>query len=102
MSTEADERMREALREMDKEDMDPEYFLDDMATEASMDKDQVKKKREEQMYKRQKQIDDVAIAHIIKALEDGVELKGDHVYYELLKAHPHFQVKREQREKRLK
>ena len=39
---------------------------------------------------KQKAIDDRRIAVVFEALTEGVELKGDKLYYDMLETYPHF------------
>lgn len=80
--------MQESLG-MDLENEDPDYYTDhmrDMIDDGTKeDLSELKKK-----LLRQKAIDDRRIAVIYEALSEGVELKGDKIYYKMLETYPHF------------
>ena len=86
---------------MDLENEDPDYYTDqmrDMIDEGTKeDLSELKKK-----LLRQKAIDDRRVAVIYEALNEGVELKGDQVYYKMLETYPHFQLKLQQVKKKVK
>lgn len=51
--------------------------------------------------KKQREIDDIAVTMILRALENGISLHGDRVYEEMLEQYPHYQYKYEQRQKKI-
>jgi hypothetical protein len=82
LAPDQEEEMRKALRELENEDDDPEYFLDDMSGTSEnfkfMNGPEVEKRRKmeehHRILKQVKQIDDQAIAIIIEALKKGVPM----------------------------
>lgn len=108
---ESAESTRQFLRSMDDEESDGNFFLDNLQTNDDPFEDTSsrysnreiqKKKVHHQIMKRQHEIDMVAVRIAAKALQSGIALPGDPVYEEMLEEYPHYQVKRERREKQLK
>lgn len=52
--------------------------------------------------KRQHEIDRISVQIVLKALESGIALRDNPIYEEMLEEYPHYQVKREKREKQMK
>ena len=77
---------------MDLDKQDPDYYEDQL-------KDMIDEGTKEDLTElnlkllRQKAIDDRKIAVVFEALTEGVELKGDKLYYDMLETYPHFQLK---------
>lgn len=59
-------------------------------------------KKHEKMMARQRKIDDASVALILQALDNGIALPNDPVYKEMLEQYPHYQVKLEGRNKKIK
>ena len=78
------------LGEDGQEISDPDYFndfLNDSIDEAPAKKENVALVRK---LKAQKQIDDRKIALVYEALQNGIELVGNQLYYEMLDTYPSF------------
>ena len=91
ISADDKERLRKAMKmgteslfdEDDNEVDDKQYFLDDISD----------KKRDTDFEKKQQvqfQRDNARIGLVYQALSMGVELEGDHLYYEMLETYPFF------------
>lgn len=109
MSPEADEEHRKIMKSLEDDDMDPDFFQDNLGIEgdrfAMIDgslKQQNAIQKHDLMMKKQKKLDDVAVAIVMQALEQGVKLEGDRVYEEMLEMYPHYQYKLEKREQQIK
>ena len=90
------------MKEMEAEDIDPSHFTDNMGVETKFEESTGSISRfdprnkaafHDRIMKRQKQIDDAAIAVTLKALDAGIPLHGDKVYEDLLDRYPHYQQK---------
>ena len=79
---------------------DPAYFKD--IIRDKMDSNPSEEKILQKKLLRQKQIDDRRIGIVFEALTNGVELKGNKLYYQLLDNYPHFQKTFTHKKKKVK
>jgi len=87
LSPEAEEKYRQALKELEDQDFDPDYFTDTLGVEGDnfeMVDGQLgavtSKSKHDNLMARQKKLDDAAVALVLRALDTGVALPGDSVY----------------------
>lgn len=74
---------------MEGDESNPNYYLDDMSDSFELNR-MTKDKKRDIINKKQKEIDDIAIGIILRALENGIPLNGDRVYEEMLEQYPHY------------
>jgi len=83
------QRMKSALELDGIDENDPNYYHDNLRDNFDDAPDADKKKLKQRLMV-QKQIDDKRIAIVYEALSNGIELKGNSLYYGMLETYPHF------------
>jgi hypothetical protein len=81
-----EERFRKSMRKMEGDEYNPNFFVDEINDNPSFNVESSisPQKKNKLIMQRQKEIDDMAVLIILKALDNGISLHGDRVYEEML------------------